>query len=162
MVTWCRLGKLSRSWPVTLHQLAWEQNITWHTWHVDFQCYRCAHCGDSHQHAAQLTLFMSARIYKQHSHRRLYLYFHRTCNLKSWLPCLDRMDSWTIFTLSSNTQDWLCVSFAERTFILKLLMPLINGLPSRCSNSTMGSTSNVYFTVCSHKTAKVCWVVWLY
>jgi hypothetical protein len=122
-------------------------------WHVDFQCYRCAYCDDSHWHATQLTSFMSACIYKQHSHRTLYAYFHRTCNLNSWLPWLDRMDSWTMFTLSSNTQDWLCVSLAERTFILKLLMPVINGFPNRCFNSTMGSTANIYFPVYCHKTA---------
>ena len=46
--------------------------------------------------------------------------------------------------------------FAERTFILKLRVPVINGLPSWSFNSKMGRTSNIYFTVYSHKTAEVC------
>ena len=50
---------------------------------------------------------------------------------------------------------------AERTFILKLLMPVINGLPSWCFNSKMCRTSNIYFTVYSRKTAEV-GCLWLY
>jgi hypothetical protein len=52
--------------------------------------------------------------------------------------------------------------FAERTFVLKLLMPVINGLLSWCFSSKMGRTSNIYFTVYSHKTAEVGCVVTVY
>jgi hypothetical protein len=45
--------------------------------------------------------------------------------------------------------------FARRTFVLKLLMPVIIGLPSWCFSSKMGRTSYIYFTVYSHKTAEV-------
>ena len=51
--------------------------------------------------------------------------------------------------------------FAERTFILKLLIPVINCVPSWCFSSKMGRTSNIYFTVYSHKTAEV-GCLWLY
>jgi hypothetical protein len=48
--------------------------------------------------------------------------------------------------------------FAERTFVLKLLKPVINGLPSWFFSSKMDRTSNIDFTVYSHKTAKVGYV----
>jgi hypothetical protein len=43
---------LLREWYKRNSVLAIPVGALW--WHVDFQCYRCAHCGDSHQHAAQL------------------------------------------------------------------------------------------------------------
>ena len=52
--------------------------------------------------------------------------------------------------------------FAERTVVLKLLMPVINGLPSWCFSCKMDRTSNIYFTVYRHKTAKVGYVVTVY
>jgi len=108
---------LVREWYIRHSILAIPVGVVW--WHKDFQCYRCAHYDDSHWHFAELSSLMSACIYKQHSNRTLYAYFHRTCNLDSWLLWLNRMDSWSLFTLSSNTQDLLCVSLCRENLYLE-------------------------------------------
>jgi len=123
--------------------------------HKDFQCYKCAHCGDAHRHFAELTSLMSACIYKQHSHRTLCAYFtehvtltHDCHGLTGWILqlCLHYRP----------IQKIRCAfPFAERTFILKLLMPVLNGLPSWCFNSKMGRTFNIYFTVYSHTQTQI-------
>lgn len=65
------------------------------------------------------------------------------------------MDSWTLFTLSSNTQDSLCISLCRENLYLETADASYKWPSKLVFQFQNGRTSNIYFTVYSHKTAEV-------